>query len=150
MLRVVVLCRKGGKPPKKVGTLGSRECSIWAAAQIIYLNSCQSRFSGVHLVLKVFRDIWPSNKENPSIYWHATLSSPLMASSCTTSYLVPISFWSRSDADYALDFLSDLAFQACISFCSVLDKSGAWMFLACSIKNAVAHMKPDSLCLRRP
>ena len=38
------------------------------------------------------------------------------------------------DADHALDFLSDLAFQACISFYSVLDKSGAWMFLPCSIK----------------
>ena len=24
---------------------------IWAAAQMIYLNSCQSRFSGVYLVL---------------------------------------------------------------------------------------------------
>ena len=29
------------------------------------------------------------------------------------------------DADHVLDLLSDLAFQACISFCSVLDKSGA-------------------------
>ena len=40
-----------------------------------------------------------------------------------------ISFRSRSDlvldADHALDLLSDLAFQACISFYSVLDKSGA-------------------------
>ena len=36
---------------------------MWAAAQIVYLNSCQSRFSGVYLVLKVFRDIWPSKKE---------------------------------------------------------------------------------------
>ena len=40
-----------------------------------------------------------------------------------------ISFRSRSDlalvADHALDFLSDLAFQACISFYSVSDKSGA-------------------------
>ena len=46
------------------------------------------------------------------------------------------------DADHALDvfFLSDLAFQACISFYSVLDKSGARMFLPCSIKNAVAHL----------
>ena len=38
-------------------------------------------------------------------------------------------FVSRSDlvldADHVLDFLSDLAFQACIPFCSVLDKSGA-------------------------
>ena len=38
-------------------------------------------------------------------------------------------FVSRSDlvldAYHALDFLSDLAFQACISLYSVLDKSGA-------------------------
>ena len=89
----------------------------------------------MYLVLKAFRDIWPSNKENPSVCWHATLSCPLMAS---------YSFRSRSDlvvdADHALDFLSYLAFQVCISFYSVLDKSGAWMFLPCSIKNAVAHM----------
>ena len=40
-----------------------------------------------------------------------------------------ISFRSHSDlvldADHALDFFSDLAFQACISFYSVLDKDGA-------------------------
>ena len=57
---------------------------------------------------------------------------------------IRISFRSRSDlvldADHAVDFLSDLAFQACISFYSVFDKSGAWMFLPCSIKNAVAHV----------
>ena len=41
--------------------------NIWAAAQIIYLNSCQSRFSGVYLVFDVFQDTWPSNKENPSV-----------------------------------------------------------------------------------
>ena len=33
-----------------------------------------------------------SNKENPSVYWHATLSCPLMASNYATLYLVPISF----------------------------------------------------------
>ena len=40
-----------------------------------------------------------------------------------------ISFRSRSDlvlgAEHALDFVSDLAFQACISIYSVLDQSGA-------------------------
>ena len=40
-----------------------------------------------------------------------------------------ISFQSRSDldldAEHALDFLSYLVFQACILFCSALDKSGA-------------------------
>ena len=64
-----------------------------AGAQIIYLNSCQSRFSGVYLVFEVFRNIWPNNMENPGVYWHATLSCPLMASSYATLYLVPISFW---------------------------------------------------------
>ena len=109
-----------------------------------YLNSRQSRFSGVYLVLKVFRDIWPSNKENPSVYLHATLSCPFLASNYSISYLVPISFRSRSDlvliSDHALDFLSDLAFQACISSYSVPDKSGARMFLPCSIINAFAHI----------
>ena len=28
------------------------------------LNSCRSRFSGVHLVFEVFQDGWCSNKEN--------------------------------------------------------------------------------------
>ena len=57
---------------------------------------------------------------------------------------IRISLRSRSDlvldADHALDFLSDLAFQVCISFYSVLDKSGARMVLPCSIKNAVAQI----------
>ena len=87
----------------------------------------------------MFRDIWPSNKENPSVYWHATLSCP----SWPQITQICISFRSRSDlvldADHALAILSDLAFQACISFYSILGKSGAWMFLPCSIKNAVAH-----------
>ena len=60
------------------------------------------------------------------------------------SYLVPISFRSRSDlvldADHALDFSSNLVFQACISFCSVSDKSGASLFLPCLHTNAVAHI----------
>ena len=45
-------------------------------------------------------NIWPSNKENPSAYWHANLSCPLMASNDATSYLVSISFWM---ADHALE-----------------------------------------------
>ena len=54
-------------------------------------------FSGVYLVLWVFRDIWPSKKENPSVYWHATLSCPFMASNyanfVSRSDLVLISLW---------------------------------------------------------
>ena len=67
-----------------------------------------SRFIGVsgHLAL---------NKGNPSVSWHATLSCPW-----SQMMQIRISFRSRSDlvldADHALDFLSDLAFQACISF----------------------------------
>ena len=69
-----------------------------------------------------------------------------MASSYATSYLVPISFWMLNM--YVLHCLSDLAFQACISFYSVLDKSGAWMFLRCSIKNAVAHVVSEVVILQ--
>ena len=89
-----------------------------------------SRFIGVsrHLALQ---------KGKSSVYWHATLS-------CLSWPQIMQKFVSRSDlvldADQALDFSSDLAFQACISFYSVLYKSGALMFLPCSIKNAVAHI----------
>ena len=69
---------------------------------------------------------------------------PCLVPSWPQSMQLRISFRSRSDlvldADHALDFLSYLVFQACMSFYSVLDKSGAWMFLPCSIKNAVARM----------
>ena len=61
---------------------------------------------------------------------------------------IRISFRSRSDlvldADHALDFSSYLVLQACISFCSVSDKSGASLFLPCSHQIAVAHMSLDS------
>ena len=54
---------------------------------------------------------------------------PCLAPSWPQIMQICIAFRSRSDlvldADHALDFLSDLVLQACISFCSVLDKSGA-------------------------
>ena len=54
---------------------------------------------------------------------------PCLAPSWPQIMQIRISFRSRSDlvpdADHALDFLSDLAFEACISFYSVLNKSGA-------------------------
>ena len=57
--------------------------------------------------------------------------------------LVP-SWLRRSDlvlnAGHFLDFLSSLVLQACISFCSVSDKSGALLYSPCSRKNAVAHV----------
>ena len=37
--------------------------------------------------------MWRFNKENPSVYWHATLPCAFMASNYANSYLVPISFW---------------------------------------------------------
>ena len=57
---------------------------------------------------------------------------------------IRISFRSRPDlvldADRALDLLSYLVLQACISFCSVSNKTGAFLLLPCSHKNAVAHL----------
>ena len=58
---------------------------------------------------------------------------------------IRISFRSRSglvlDADHALDFLSCLVLQACISFCGVSDKKGsASLFLPSSHQKAVAQM----------
>ena len=86
----------------------------------------------MYLVFEVLQDTWCSNKENPSAYWNAALSCAFMASNYANSL----------DADHALEgfFLSDLVLQACISFCSVSDKSGASLFLPCSHKNVVAHM----------
>ena len=49
--------------------------------------------SGVHVVFEVFQDTWHSNKENPSVYWHATLSCPSMASNSANVYLFAISLW---------------------------------------------------------
>ena len=51
------------------------------------------------------------------------------------------------DADNALDFESCLVLQACISFYSVSDQSGASLFLPCSHKTAVAHMMDFFKCV---
>ena len=58
--------------------------------------SWKSRFSGVYLVLEVFPDTWNSNKENPSVYWNATLSCPLMASNYANLYLVNLAVMPHS------------------------------------------------------
>ena len=79
----------------------------------------------MYLVFEVFQDAWCSNKEKPSVFWHATLSCPLMASNYANSYLVPISFWSCSGCWPCLGSLPYLVLQACISFCRVSDKVGA-------------------------
>ena len=95
-LKPVLILKQTIKRSTEQTSMRTNGLNIWAAAQIISLNSCQSRFSGAHLVLQVFRDIWPSDKENPSVHWHATLSCPFMSSNYANPYLVPISFWSRS------------------------------------------------------
>ena len=72
-----------------------------------------------------------------------------------------ISFRSRSDlvldADHALDFQSDLASQACISFYSVLDKLGCrkwgcnkWGFKGCLAALPGNQPKSPFLCPFRP
>ena len=103
------------------------------------LDSCQSRFSGMYLVFEVFWDAWRSNKENPSVYWNATLSCRLTASNYANSYLVPISFWSRSRCWPCLGLIIHLALQACISFCTFQAKVAHLCF--CLVrKNAVSHV----------
>ena len=72
-------------------------------------------FSVVYLVFKVFQDIWYSHKENPSVYRHAALSCPTMASNNASSYLVPISFWSRSGCWPCLGFFYVISFYRRIS-----------------------------------
>ena len=103
--------------------------NMWAAVEIYYQNSCQSRSSGMYLVFEVIQDTWRSNMQIPSAYWNATLSCPLMASSCAFSYLVPISFWMLT-----IPWTCILCWQACISFCSISDESGTFLFLPCSQK----------------
>ena len=92
-----------------------KKINMWAAAEIYYQTLCQSHFSGVYLVSEVFQD-WRSKKENPSLYWHATLSCPFMAWNNANLDLVPISFWMLTMPwiIYPISF-----WQARISFCSV-------------------------------
>ena len=57
--------------------------------------------------------------------------APFMASNYANSYLVPISFWMLT---MPWIFFSDLAFQACISFYSVLDKVAPECFCLVRLK----------------
>ena len=90
--------------------------SIWAAAEIYYLNSCQSSVSSIYLVFEVFPDTWRSNKD---ILVHLGML-PCLLPWWPRNMQISISFQSRSDlvldADHALDFLSNLVLQVCISF----------------------------------
>ena len=47
----VLLWRKGKAKQQSQDRNKKTVIIMWAAAQIIYLNSCQSRFLGVYLVL---------------------------------------------------------------------------------------------------
>ena len=67
-----------------------------------------------------------------------------MAPNDANSYLFPVSFWSRSGCWPFLGFfLSYLVLQACISFCSVSDGSGATVF-SCF---CLAHIKCRCSCI---
>ena len=99
------------------------------AAQIYYQNSCRYGFSGMYLVFEVFQGIWHSNKKNPCLYWHATLSCPFMCSNLCT--LV-----SRSDLVLELTIPWTFGLVVPISFCwrasrfkRASDESGALLFL---------------------
>ena len=71
-----------------------------------------------------------------------------MVTNYANLYLVPISFRSRSDlvldADHALDFVSYLVLQACISFCSVSDQTGAALFFLVRIEMLLLIWKIDT------
>ena len=103
----------------------------------------------MYLVFEVVQNTGRSNKENPSAYWHATLSCPFMAS----NYEIRSSFRSRSDlvldADHALDFV----FYP-ISFCRPVSRFVVFQtkvahscFCLVRIKCRCSHI--DMTCLRR-
>ena len=115
-----------------------------AAAEINYLNSCRSRFSGVFLVFEVFQTISGAPTRNPSVYWGATQSCPLMALKLckfvSRSDLVLISFWMLT-----IPWIFDpISFYGASRFIVFQTKNGALLFLPCSHKHAVAHMGSES------
>ena len=110
--------------------------------QTYYWNSCRSRFSGVYLVFEVFQDTWHSNKENPGVYWNATLSCPVMASNYAKLYLVPISIWSHSGCWPCLGFLS-------ISFCRRASRFVAFQTKVTPLCFCLARIKlPLLICIQ--
>ena len=77
------------------------------------------------------------------------------------SDLVLISFWmltipwtpQEPKKPKQMLVVSYLALQACISLCSVSEKSGALLFLPCSHKNVVAHIgncNRNEICSKTP
>ena len=91
-------------------------------------------------MFEVFQDNWRSNEE--ILVYTGVLSC--LVPSWAQNMQTRISFRSHYDlvldADRALDFLSYLVLQACISFCSFSIKSGASLFLPSSQKKVVAQM----------
>ena len=103
-------------------------------------KSATSRSVTWRCLVSGFQDTWNSNKEIRVCTGMLPMFCPLIASDSANVNLVPISFL---DADHALDpldrkkpkempVLPYLALEACISFCSVSDKTGAFLFLPCS------------------
>ena len=84
----------------------------------------------------------PGAPINPSSYWNAALSvsCPFMASNYANSYLVPISFWSRSGCWPCLKHFPISFYRRVSRFVTFQKKSGASLFLPCSHKHAVAHI----------
>ena len=82
---------------------------------------------------EVFQGIWHSNKRNPSVSSHATMSCPLMAQ------IMQICMSFRSRSDLVLDAEHSLYFLPCLVL-QPSDKSGALLVLPCSHKNAVARI----------
>ena len=93
-----------------------------SGGRYFYQSSCQSRFSGFY---RCFGTFGSPIREN--LVYAGML--PCHAPSWPPNMQIRISFRSRSDlvldADQSLDFSSYLVLQACLSFYSVLDKSGA-------------------------
>ena len=85
-----------------------------------------------------------------SAYWNATLSCRLMPSNYATLYLVPISFWMLHSLDFFLGTQeaqfqghvreSDWRASRFVGFQTKTGKSGAFLFLPRSHKNAVAQL----------
>ena len=129
---------------KVVFTCAAAEIDIPKTHEPISFFRCVSRFC------QVFQDTWHSSKGNPSDSWHATLSSPLLASNHANLNLalISISFWmliipwTFQEPKRLKEMLvvSYFALQACISFCT--------HYCCClvRIKMPVAHMSRKANC----
>ena len=126
--------------------LGYRKITLQHACMYIYMyihtrggplpKFMPISFSGAHLVFEVFQDTWHFNKENPSVYWIASLSCPLMASYYANRCIVltiPCPLWNPRGVGNAGCFLSRFA-SVHLAFYRFRQK---WPY---SHTNAVAHI----------